>query len=132
MKRIAVISLIVVMLLSVAGSAHGSTWYEYADEIVSNAEAQIRVYREAYAKNGGLEITDAEALYRYYMLWISAVQVRNMARKGFESLVILEGSDPYATSQRAAAERWQQYLKGEISEEKFTGFIVGMTDAIEK
>lgn len=133
MKRIIGLVLLVAVLVGVFGVAYGNEWENYADGIVNNAETVIADLREACAGNGGkLEKDRIELFYRFYQLWISAKQVQAMASVDYHTIVIMDKMDPYATSQKVAAETWGKYLSGEVDAEKMVRVLVALTDEIGK
>ena len=133
MKRIISLVLLVAVMVGVLGAACGDEWESYSDGIVSNAETVIGDLREECAGNGGtLEKERIELFYRFYQLWISAKQIRAMASVDYHTIVIMDKVDPYATSQKVAAETWGKYLSGEVDAEKMVKVLIALTDEIGK
>jgi len=133
MKRIISLVLLVAAMVGVFGAACGDEWESYSDGIVSNAETVIGDLREECAGNGGrLDKERIELFYRFYQLWISAKQVRAMASVDYHTIVIMDKVDPYATSQKVAAETWGKYLSGEVDAEKMVKVLIALTDEIGK
>lgn len=133
MKRIISLILLAAVMVGVFGTACGGEWADYSDGIVNNAETVIGDLREECARNGGkLEKERIELFYRFYQLWISAKQVWAMASVDYHTIVIMDKMDPYATSQKVAAETWGKYLSGEVDAEKIVQVLIALTDEIGK